>query len=142
MSSVQATSGTAWLGRSCATIASFVAAAGLLIAAAILYFDINTGFAGISTPPDSLPAKQAFLILDKDFSAGLMSPAQVVIDGNVSSPQVQQAVQHLDSIFAGDAAFGKPTYEANASGNLPDVRVETPLAMTRSPECPALIAND
>jgi RND superfamily putative drug exporter len=107
-------------------IAALVASAGLLIAAAIPYLNINTGFAGVSTLPDSLPAKQAFLTLDREFSAGLVSPAQVVIDGQVNSPEVQQAVQRLESILAGDSAFGGPTYEANAAGDL--ALVEVPVA--------------
>ncbi|HJX62055.1 MAG TPA: MMPL family transporter [Dehalococcoidia bacterium] len=107
-------------------VVSFVAAAGLLIAAAIPYFSINAGFSGVSTLPDSLPAKQAFLTLDREFSAGLISPAHVVIDGQVNSPQVQEGVQRLESILAGDPAFGNPTYEANAAGDL--ALVEVPVA--------------
>ena len=104
----------------------FVAAAGLLIAAAIPYFNINTGFSGISTLPDSLPAKQAFDVLDREFSAGLISPAQVVIDGPVNSPEVQDAVQRLESSLAADQAFGEPTYEVNEAGDL--ALLEVPVA--------------
>lgn len=107
-------------------VLAFGASAGLLVAAAIPYFDINTGFSGVSTLPDSLPAKQAFLTLDREFSAGLVSPAQVVIDGQVNSPEVQQAVQRLESILTGDSAFGSPAYEANAAGDL--ALVEVPVA--------------
>jgi len=107
-------------------VISFVAAAGLLMVAAIPYFNINTGFSGVSTLPDNLPAKQAFLTLDREFSAGLISPAQVVIDGQVNSPQVQDGVQRLESILAGDSSFGNPTYEANAAGDL--ALVEVPVA--------------
>jgi RND superfamily putative drug exporter len=107
-------------------VAALGASAGLLIAAAIPYFDINTGFSGVSTLPDSLPAKQAFLTLDREFSGGLVAPAQVVIDGPVNSPEVQQAVQRLESILAGDSAFGSPAYEANAAGDL--AMVEVPVA--------------
>jgi RND superfamily putative drug exporter len=87
-------------------VISFVAAAGLLAVAAIPYFNINTGFSGVSTLPDSLEAKQAFLTLDREFSAGLISPAQVVIDGPVNSPEVQAGVDRLESMLANDASFG------------------------------------
>jgi len=107
-------------------VVCFVAAAGLLIAAATPYFGINTGFSGVSTLPDSLPAKQAFVTLDREFSGGLISPAQVVIDGQVNSPQVQEGVERLESILAGDPAFGEPIYEANAAGDL--ALVEVPVA--------------
>ena len=74
MNSVRVASGTASREPSCATrSSSFVAAAGLLAAAAIPYFNINTGFSGVSTLPDSIPAKQAFDILDREFSGGLDS---------------------------------------------------------------------
>jgi RND superfamily putative drug exporter len=107
-------------------VLSFVASAGILIAAAVPYFSINTGFSGISTLPDSLQAKKAFQILDREFSAGRISPAQIVIDGPVSSPDVQQAIARLDSALAGDPAFGKPVYEANAAGDL--ALIEVPVA--------------
>lgn len=97
---------------------SFAASAGLLIAATIPYFSINTGFSGISALPDSLPAKQAFVVLDREFSGGLISPAQVVIDGPVDSPEVQQAIEDLRSTLATDPRFGEATYEVNAAGDL------------------------
>jgi len=107
-------------------VLSFVAAAGILIAAAVPYFNINTGFSGISTLPDNLQAKQAFDILDREFSGGLISPAQVVIDGDVASPEVQDAVERLQSVLATDPDFGKPAYEANATGDL--ALIEVPVA--------------
>jgi RND superfamily putative drug exporter len=107
-------------------VVSFVLAAGLLVAAAIPYFNIDTGFAGISTLPDRLQAKQAFSVLDREFSGGLISPAQVVIDGPVDSPQVQQAVGRLQSLLAADPEFGEATYEANSAGDL--ALVEVPVA--------------
>ena len=99
-------------------VLSFAAAGSLLIVAAIPYFSINTGFSGISTLPDSLPAKQAFVVLDRDFSGGLIAPAQVVIDGDVGSPRVQQAIERLEATLAADPAFGEPDYEANEAGDL------------------------
>lgn len=99
-------------------IPSLAAGVALLAAAAIPYFSINTGFAGVSTLPDSLPAKQAFLILDREFSAGLISPAHVVIDGQAEAPEVQQGIDRLESILANDEAFGQVEYEVNPAGDL------------------------
>ena len=107
-------------------VLSFVAAAGVLVVAAIPYFSINTGFSGISTLPDSLPAKQAFLVLDREFSGGLIAPAQIVIDGDVDSPEVQGAIERLESALAADPEFGQPGYEANAAGDL--ALIEVPVA--------------
>ncbi|MEX2245665.1 MAG: MMPL family transporter [Dehalococcoidia bacterium] len=104
----------------------FVVSAGFLIAASIPYFSINTGFSGISALPDSLQAKQAFTILDRDFSAGLIAPAQVVLDGDVDSPEVQQGVERLRAAVARDPSFGETSYEANDAGDL--ALLELPVA--------------
>jgi RND superfamily putative drug exporter len=97
---------------------SFALSAGVLLVAAIPYFSINTGFSGISTLPDSLQAKQAFMVLDRDFSGGLISPAQIVIDGDVNSPDVQAAIDRLEAAFAEDEMFGEGTLEKNEAGDL------------------------
>ena len=76
-------------------IISFVLAAGLLIAATSAYFTINTGFAGVSTFPDDLESKQAFLVLDEHFEAGRISPIEVVIDGPIDNPAVMAGIERL-----------------------------------------------
>jgi RND superfamily putative drug exporter len=100
-----------------------VIAGGLLAVASIPYFGINTGFSGMSELPDSLPAKQAFLVLDRDFSAGLVAPAQVVIDAPTDDPAIRQGVEDLESLLAADGDFGQPTYEANDAGDLALIEV-------------------
>jgi RND superfamily putative drug exporter len=97
---------------------SVVLAGGLLIAASIPYFSINTGFSGISTLPDSLAAKKAFLILDREFSAGLIAPAQVVIDGDVNSPATKAGIERLKTAAAKESIYGAPKFEANTAGDL------------------------
>jgi len=107
-------------------VLSVVLAGGLLIAASIPYFRINTGFAGISTLPDSLPAKRAFTVLDRNFSGGLIAPAQVVIDADANSPEVRAGVDRLKASLAADPSFGAPKYEANGAGDL--ALLEVPIA--------------
>jgi RND superfamily putative drug exporter len=107
-------------------VLSATVAAGLLIAASIPYFRINTGFAGISTLPDSLPAKQAFTVLQRDFSGGLIAPAEIVISGDVKSAAVAGGVDRLKAAMASDPAFGQPTYQANQAGDL--ALIEVPVA--------------
>lgn len=97
---------------------SFTISAGMLVLASIPYFSINTGFSGVSTMPDSLQSKQAFVILDREFSAGLIAPAQVVIDGDVSGPEVQEAITRFQASIAGDPAYGAMQYETNEAGDL------------------------
>lgn len=99
-------------------VISLVVAAGLLMAATVPYFDIDTGFAGVDTLPDSLPSKQAFQVLKREFSGGLVSPAEIVIAGEINSEPVQGAIQRLQSFLERDPAFGPWHLETNAEGDL------------------------
>ena len=100
-------------------VISLLLAGGLLVAAAVPFFDINTGFAGISTFPDRLDSKQAFLILDEKFTVGEVTPAEIVIDGDINSPQVQAAVTRLTDLLSADPAFSQPrALEVNEAGDL------------------------
>jgi RND superfamily putative drug exporter len=107
-------------------VASVVLAGGLLAVASIPYFGINTGFSGMAELPDKLEAKQAFVILDEEFSAGLVAPAQIVIEAPVNDPGVQEGVENLESLLAADDDFGLPVYEANEAGDL--ALIEVPIA--------------
>ena len=89
-------------------IISLLITGALLIAATVPFFSIQTGFAGISTFPDELESKQAFLVLDEKFSFGEVTPAEIVIEGNINSSEVQDAVGRLKVSLATDDAFGQP----------------------------------
>ena len=89
-------------------VISIVIAAGILIAAIVPFFDLNTGFAGISTFPDRIESKQAFEIIDEEFSAGEVTPAEIVIDGDIQSEAVQVGIQRLTALLAQDASFTQP----------------------------------
>ena len=100
-------------------VVALVLSAGLLIAAAVPYFDINTGFVGIETFPDDTQSKQGFLILDQEFSAGQITPAEIVIDGDIDSPAVQAGIQRLTEALAADQEFAQPLpLEVNEAGDL------------------------
>jgi uncharacterized membrane protein YdfJ with MMPL/SSD domain len=107
-------------------VVSLVIGAGLLIALSIPYWSIHTGTAGISTLPDGIESKTAFELLERDFSGDLTSPAEVVIDGDVASPEVQAGVDDLTARLAEDDRFGPPApvtpegdlLEANEAGDL------------------------
>ena len=90
-----------------APLISMVLAAGLLIAATIPFFDIKTGASGVSSFPEGIDSKEAFLILDEEFSAGEATPAEIVIEGDINSPAVQAAVERLRVTLAGDEVFGR-----------------------------------
>ena len=89
----------------------------LLLAASPL-FGMKTGVSGVNTLPSSFESKRAFDVVASRFSAGLVSPAQVVIDGPASSPQVQAAEQRLRATLAADRAFGPVQAQTDRAGDL------------------------
>jgi RND superfamily putative drug exporter len=98
--------------------------AGLLIACALPYFDLNRGVAGIETQPPS-DVKTAYQLLAKDFSVGLVAPVEIVIDGDVHDPAIVTGIQHLRQQLAADPRFGPVTMTSNPEGTL--TLLSTPL---------------
>jgi RND superfamily putative drug exporter len=100
-------------------VVALVVAAGLLIAATTPLLGINTGSAGVSALPDSSASKEGFLILDEQFSAGLITPAEIVIDGEIDSQSVQTAIGRLQAALESDPAFYGPfQVQVNSSEDL------------------------
>jgi RND superfamily putative drug exporter len=92
---------------------------GLLVAATVPFFSLNSGLPGVSGMPPDSRSRQAFEILNRDFSAGLISPAEIVVDApDVNAPEVQGAIDELTATLAQDPMFGPPTFEANEAGDL------------------------
>jgi RND superfamily putative drug exporter len=92
-------------------VISLVGAAGLLIAAAVSYVDMDTGFSGVSTLPEETRSRQAFRVLATEFSGGLNSPVETVVDGDVGSPDVREGIQRFRALLAGDPMFGPSRVE-------------------------------
>ena len=100
-------------------VISLLVTGGLLIAAIVPFFSMNTGFAGISTYPDKLESKQAFLVLDEKFSFREVTPAEIVIEGDIRSPEVQAGIERLKAFLAEDDAFSEPReLEVSESGRI------------------------
>jgi uncharacterized membrane protein YdfJ with MMPL/SSD domain len=95
-----------------------VLSAGLLLGLAVPVLDLERGFAGVSTLPDRFPAKQGLLALEASFPGATTEPARVVVDGQVTSPQVKAAIDRLRQGLAGRSRFGPATLEANDAGDL------------------------
>ena len=94
--------------------------AGLMLFAASSYLDINTAFNGIDTFPDGVQSKDAFRILEEEFSFGVVSPAEIAIDGNVNSQPVKDAIERLKGSIESDEAFlaVQTTFQANEGGDV------------------------
>ena len=63
--------------------------------------------------------KEAFLILEQEFSFGVVSPAEIVIDGQIESLPVQNNIQQLREKLLEDADFVEDaTMSVNSAGDL------------------------
>ena len=98
-------------------VISLVLGAGLLLAASLSYFNIDTGFAGVSTLPEDTGSRQAFETLSSEFSGGLNSPIEIVVDGDADSPEVQQGIESIQASLAGDELFGPSQVRPDESGD-------------------------
>ena len=100
-------------------VISLVVTVAVLLAASFSYLDIKIGTSGVSTVPDRFLGKQGFEALQQDFGFGGNSPAEIVIDGDVSSAQVDEAIARLLSSLEADAEFGPASpLEVNEAGDL------------------------
>ena len=74
------------------------------------YFQLERGTSeSVSTLSDDFESKQAFLTLEREFAGGVTDPAQIVISGDVQSPEAQAAVQRLQQAVTADPAFAEQT---------------------------------
>ena len=87
-------------------VIAVVGSVALLLICAIPYLNINTGAAGLSTLPDSTLAKQGYVVLNRDFTVGEVTPATIVVDGDVATPAAGQAFRKLRTELAQDDRFG------------------------------------
>src|SRR5918996_54541 len=100
-------------------VISLLVGAGLLVVLAIPYFSIHTGTSGVSTLPDDIEGKRAFVLLEQNFAGGLSEPAEIVIDGDIADPAVQSAIDELTATVAEDEAFAPANPpEVNETGGL------------------------
>ncbi len=84
---------------------SVVVTVAVLAAAILPYFGKNTGMSGLAGLPDSLPAKQGYLVLEKEFGFGSDTPAVIVLDGNVTDAATQAGLQSLQAAIQADSNF-------------------------------------
>ena len=96
-----------------------------MIALSYFYFGIETGLNDVNTFPDKSETKAAFIVFEEEFSmgavspAGILSPAEIVIDGDAASPQVQEGIARLVQSLQDDPIFPvPPQVEVNDAGDL------------------------
>jgi RND superfamily putative drug exporter len=98
-------------------VVSLVLSVAVLAAAAVPFAGINSGFAGVSTLPDSFESKRGYELLEEELGYGT-APAEIVIDGEIGSPSVQAGIDRLVGRLASDEAFGRPELLVNDAGDL------------------------
>ena len=85
-----------------------------MIALSYFYLDIRTGLNDVNTFPDKAQTKKAFLLMEQEFSfgavtpAGFLSPAEIVVSGDIDDPDVLEAIQSLQESLAADPDFPLP----------------------------------
>ena len=94
-----------------------------MLAAASPVLSLNPGSSGLTTFPDETRSKQGFLILQSEFTAGLVAPAEIVIDGAAESEVVQAGIERLIESMGADDIYGEARIQANAAGDLTLVSV-------------------
>ena len=78
------------------------------------YLDIRTGLNDVNTFPDEAETKKAFLLMEKEFSfgevtpAGFLSPAEIVVSGDIDDPKVLGAIEKLHQSLVADPVFPLP----------------------------------
>lgn len=95
-------------------VISFAVTAGLLVAASLPYWGINTGASGVSTLPPDIEARQAFETLQEKFNVGGVAPARIPIAGDPTSPANQATIDSITAAVANDPILGAPALEAGA----------------------------
>jgi RND superfamily putative drug exporter len=97
---------------------SLFAATAILIVLSYFYLDLQKGTGGISALPDDEPAKIGFELLDTKFGFGFDTPALIVIDGDVGSVKVSDALTRLEKLIADDPGLQAPEVRIEPSVDL------------------------
>jgi len=85
----------------------------LLLALSAPVLSLKLGFVGVRTTPDRFVAKQGFLALNREFGVGTLDDVSVVVDGDVSAPEVQRGIERVSSRMSSDGAFRRPETETH-----------------------------
>ena len=103
-------------------LVSALLATSLLVALTIPYFDMKTGATGIDLLPES-DVKRAYMLLAENFSEGLISPVEVVIDAS-QTDQINAEVEQFLVAVGEDPVYGIPApIQWNEPGDLALIQI-------------------
>ena len=93
-----------------------------MIAATLFYFQwpgIHTGLNGVDAFPGGAQTREAFFVMEEKFSFGLVYPTEIVIDGDIDSPELQEAIGKLQASLGDDPGLqASPFPTVNSSRDL------------------------
>ncbi len=87
---------------------SLVLATGLMLAAAVPVIGLHIGQSGVTSLPNSLPSKQGYLALQREFPAQNPYPVQIVVQGGSAA---RADLVRLRARLAPDPRFGQGTIQ-------------------------------
>lgn len=90
------------------------------------YLDLEKGSGGISALPDEEPVKIGFSLLDEKFGFGSDAPANIVIDANIESINISNAIENLESLLIEDSGFNAPEIITEPSVNYAELTSRIP----------------
>jgi RND superfamily putative drug exporter len=91
-------------------VLSLVLSAGLMLALAVPALGLHIGASGVATLPNNLPSKRGYLALQRTFPAQNPYPAEIVVEGGISSI-VATDLAKLKARLAADPRFGPGTIQ-------------------------------
>ena len=104
-----------------APLLAAVLSTGLLVVAALPVLTIETGLTGVRELPDRFAAKQGFTLLEDEFGVGTVDSVQLVVEGDVASTDVRQAIDELARRVGADGAFLPAQVSTSPDGRLANV---------------------
>ncbi len=105
-------------------VVSIIVVGAPMIVAILFYFQwpgINTGLNGVDVFPEGTETREAFFVMEEEFffGFGAVNPTEIVIDGDIDSPEVQGALEKLQASMAAHPGITVlPDREINESRDL------------------------
>jgi len=104
-----------------APVLAAAVSAGVLLLAAVPVLGLETGLTGVRDLPDRFAAKQGFLLLEEEFGIGTVDSVEVVVEGDVRSPELRAAIGELGRRIEADGGFRPPEVSLSDDGRLATV---------------------
>jgi RND superfamily putative drug exporter len=99
-------------------VVSLAVGGGILLLLAAPGLGMQRGESGITGLPEDVGTRRGYEILASEFSAGLTSPIQVAIDGDLGDESVAAAVQKLRAAVQADGRFTIAGFQRSDDGRL------------------------